>query len=725
LGSPEPQSADRLRRQYSFGEFTLDLAGGFLRRGADEVALRPKPFEVLVYLVEHHGRLVTKGELTEAVWPDTAVMDNSLAQCLVEIRRALGDDSQQLIRTVARRGYLFTAPVATPVVEFPRSPASTEAARGPVPLSPEPATGTLRKRHVIIGAFALLGLIAVALPLVWPTRTGEQQLTYTQITNFTDSAVSPALSPDGKMLAFIRSDNWWLTPDQIYVKLLPSGEPVQLTRDPRPKYGLAFSPDGSRITYTVAGPWSTYVVSPLGGEPTLLLTNSSGVTWLDRRRILFSEVNPPRSTHMGVVTALEDRSEQRTIYFPQDERGMVHLSYASPDRKWALALEMNPVWQPCRLIPLDGSSSGRQVGPKGSCTSAAWSPDGKWMYFGVEITGSHHLWRQRFPDGQPEQITFGPTEEGGVAVAPDGRSLITSIGMRQSALWIHDAHGDRALSSQGYVTHPESTGMSGTIPIFSRDGKSIFYLKSESPGAPTELWRTDVALGKSENALPGIFMVEFDVSDDAKEVLYSVRPPGKPLQLWVGTLDRRSPPQLISTSGEDSPYFGSDGRIVYRTFDGTNYYLAQVNRDGSGRSNVVPYPIGNILSMSPDRHWITTAGTIPGVGGGTFAVPLAGGAPRRICSGCPVTWSLDGKALYLFLRKSSLTDPGKTRVVPLQPGEILPKMPASGMRALDEPDLFPGSYLIDAYGISPGPDPSVYAYVKTTMHRNLFRIPLR
>ena len=228
--------------------------------------------------------------------------------------------------------------------------------------------------------------------------------------------MSPALSPDGKMLAFIRSDNWWLTPDQIYVKLLPDGEPVQITHDSRPKYGLAFSPDGSRIVYTVF-PWSTYVVSPLGGEPTLLLTNSSGVTWLDQRRILFSEVNPPRSVHMGVVTALEDRSEQRTIYFPQDERGMVHLSYASPDRKWVLVLEMNPVWQPCRVVPLDGRSAGRQVGPKGRCTSAAWSPDGKWMYFGVEVDGNHHLWRQRFPDGQPEQITSGPTEEEGVAVA--------------------------------------------------------------------------------------------------------------------------------------------------------------------------------------------------------------------------------------------------------------------------------------------------------------------
>jgi hypothetical protein len=171
--------------------------------------------------------------------------------------------------------------------------------------------------------------------------------------------------------------------------------------------------------------------------------------------------------------------------------------------------------------------------------------------------------------------------------------------------------------------------MPGTVPVFSRDGRSLFYLKSESPGTRTELWRTDVASGRSEKALPGVFIVEFDVSDDAKEVLYSVRAPGKPLQLWLGTLDRRSPPQLISRSGDDSPYFGLDGRIVYRSFDGTNYYLSQMNRDGSGRSNVVPYPVGNIISMSPDRHWITTAGSIPAVGGGTFAVPLTGGAPRR------------------------------------------------------------------------------------------------
>ena len=73
MSNAEPRSAERSRRRYSFGEFTLDLEGGALTRGGEEITLRPKSFEVLTYLVEHHGQLVTKSAIVEAVWPDTAV----------------------------------------------------------------------------------------------------------------------------------------------------------------------------------------------------------------------------------------------------------------------------------------------------------------------------------------------------------------------------------------------------------------------------------------------------------------------------------------------------------------------------------------------------------------------------------------------------------------------------------------------------------------------------
>ncbi len=177
-----------------------------------------------------------------------------------------------------------------------------------------------RRSWKIRGSLVLGALAVVSLILVRLNPPARHETSYAQITNFTDSAVAPALSPDGRMVAFYRSNSWFHTPDQIYVKMLPNGEPVQLTHDPRLKYGLAFSPDGSRIAYTVEQGWKTFTVSPLGGDPSLLLSNAAGLTWLDERRVLFSAIQT--GAHMGIVTALENRSEYRELYFPQHERAM-------------------------------------------------------------------------------------------------------------------------------------------------------------------------------------------------------------------------------------------------------------------------------------------------------------------------------------------------------------------------------------------------------------------
>jgi DNA-binding winged helix-turn-helix (wHTH) protein len=92
-----------------FDRFTLDLARGTLRMGADEIALRPKAFDVLRQLAENAGRLVLKEDFHEAVWPGIAVTDDSLVQCIRELRQVLGDEDHRLIKTVSRRGYLLDA----------------------------------------------------------------------------------------------------------------------------------------------------------------------------------------------------------------------------------------------------------------------------------------------------------------------------------------------------------------------------------------------------------------------------------------------------------------------------------------------------------------------------------------------------------------------------------------------------------------------------------------
>lgn len=731
-----------------FEDVEIDLSKFEVRRAGRRVRLEKQPFDLLLLLLKKHGDLVPRKEIADSLWgPDVFVeTDRSINNAVRKIRLALRDDPEhpRFIETVSGRGYRFIAAVSLSSESQPES------------ISEQTVSGnghdTLAKKDSVVLAAATdnpvnaggdkqlagkntvkwIGLVVVAFLLVpttiWELRqksdprkgpTELRQLTYTQITNFTDSAVSPALSPDGRMVAFYRSDNWFLTPDQIYVKLLPNGEPVQLTNDPRLKYGLAFSPDGSRIAYTTYSAelndeWKTYTVPSLGGQPTLLFSNAAGLTWLDQRRVLFSEIE--MGVHMGVVTALENRLEYRKLYFPQHQRMMAHYSHASPDRQWAIVIEMDPIWQPCRLISLLGSSESRQVGPQGQCTSAAWSPDGKWMYFGAEVEGIHHLWRQHFPDGQPEPITFGPTEEDGLTMAPDGRSIITSIGLHESALWIHDKQGDRALSSEGYV-NPLS-------PRFSRNGKLLYFLmRHDLSSSSNELWREDLQAGKSEAVLPGLSMAEYDVSNDGKQVVFSTQPRGKPSQLWLAELDESSPPRMITSRGERAPHFGSDAQIIFQFTDGKANYVGQIRTDGSERSKLFPYPISAIGTISPDQRWITADVPLPD-SGVIMAIPIGGGSSKRICTWCSVDWSPDGKFFYVGLAPNSHRTRGTTLALPVTAGETLPNLPPWGIRRPEDAKVVPGAHLLDGWFLSPGPDPLTFAYVKTTMHRNLYRIPV-
>jgi DNA-binding winged helix-turn-helix (wHTH) protein/tetratricopeptide (TPR) repeat protein len=147
----------------SFGDFSLDLERGTLWHGPEEVKLRPKVYEALRYLVENPNRLVPKDELMKALWPDSFVTDDSLVQCFVELRRALGDQAQALLKTVPRRGYIFTADVADGGRPAgPDAPAATAPA-----LLPRRGVYT----WTLLAVVALAAIAYSALALRGPRRT--------------------------------------------------------------------------------------------------------------------------------------------------------------------------------------------------------------------------------------------------------------------------------------------------------------------------------------------------------------------------------------------------------------------------------------------------------------------------------------------------------------------------------------------------------------------------
>jgi WD40 repeat protein len=529
------------------------------------------------------------------------------------------------------------------------------------------------------------------------------------------------------MVAFFRGGGYFQGTGQVYVKLLPDGESKQLTNDPHPKYGPAFTPDGSRVAYTAIVPkppiFETWTVPVLGGPIARLMPNSAGLSWYGTDRIVFSEIMDGALVHMGVKTARENRTDEREVYFPSHERGMAHYSYPSPDQHSILLVEMDRqgTWQRCRVVPMDGSSAGTQVGPQGECIAGAWSPDNRWMYFNVAVDGSSHLWRQRVPDGIPEQITFGPTEEEGLAMGPDGKYLITSIGVRQSSVFIHDPSGDHPVSVEGSVTAPK----------LSPDGKRLYYLVRKSNSAEAvELWSRDLASGKSDPLLTGQRIRDYDISPDQTKAAFTARSGGSS-QIFLAPLDRSSPPRLVINNGYDVSFGGGEkGTLIFLQLEEKAGHLARTQADGSRLEHLLDTPVIEKQGVSPDGEWVAVGG-VAGEGQalasnvrGEMAVSTRDRSSRSICKGqCRVRWSSDGKYLYVSTAERATTSGGRTFVIPMPRGFALADLPRPEVDAASDEELAHIQVIRQAR-ISPGVDPQNYAFEISAFQGNLFRIPL-
>ena len=604
-----------------------------------------------------------------------------------------------------------------------------------------------RSRTWIAPAIVGAGFCAliIAIPLFWPRLTRKESvetpsLRWEQLTNFNDSAEIPALSRDGKLVAFLRGPGSFgssTNTGQIWLKSLPDGEPFQITKTAFRKQTINFSQDGGRVYFTqIEGPftWNTYELPLVGGqEPKLFMANATGLSWIGNDRVLFSTIST--GVHMKLSTSNTSRTDERDIYVPLDHmHGMVHRSALSPDGKWVLLVEMDSAWwNQCRVVPFDGSSAGRQVGPKGSCTWAQWSPDGKWMYFTVDTwTAGSHVWRQQFPYGAPQQLTpSGASEEEGLAIMPDGKSFITTAGMQQSAIWLHDdATGDKQITSEGYAF----------FPTLSPDGKKVYYLRRVTGSHSYfsgELWVSDVATGAAERILPGLVLTHFSISQDGKKVVFATEQGQARSGIWVGWLDRTQAPRQLTFGGEYRAFFGRPGQILYQGTQ-TSPKIMSIDEDGNGQVAVSNLDIMQLQSVSPDGRWALVGVTPPGGHGDRnsmfLAVPLEGGAPITVCDSCTfgfgiarssaplLSWSLDGKWVYVSLRPFPFSS-SKTAAIPIRPGAA-PSAFTKGFASEADFENVPGARLINQGDISSGMSPGYFVSKRVSAKANLFRIYL-
>jgi DNA-binding winged helix-turn-helix (wHTH) protein/Tol biopolymer transport system component len=693
---------------YEFEGFRLDTALQVLVSPAGEaVALPSRAFATLRYLVERAGETVDKSALMAKVWPTTVVAENNLNQCILALRKTFGESAgeRRFILTIPGRGFKFVAPVRV----VPRGHA---AAAERVAQSPLAAPGSQQGARWLAAGLVIAALAAGLWLWLGHTHPVTDPAEYLPLTDVTDTAVAPVLSPDGRMLAFIRNGSVFRGKGQVWVKALPDGEPLQLTHAAGEVWAPAFSPDGAKVAYTAIdhrrGTWDTWTV-PVDGktEATELLPNAQGLTFIGAREVLYSEFDVGQ--HLSVATSSEDRSLHREVYSPVHERGMAHFSYLSPDRKSVLVAEMGPsgAFGRCRVVPFSGANLGYAVGPPDSaCMSAAWSPDGAWMYFSAIAPSGVHLWRERFPHGVAQQITFGPTQEQSVFATADG-SLLTAIGLTLSNLWLHDAQGERPLTTEG----------TAYAPWLSADGRHVYFISARVGRGSVPLIRLEVATGKRETLFPGFNVFGYDVSPDEHQAVFTT-PGDHETLIWLAPLDRHAPPVLL-VHGADEPAFGG-GYVYFRRIGEHANYLHRIRTDGSGDTQLLPDPIIEFFDAAPDGKAVLVTRPSADTIVDTWAVPIDSPSLARVInrSYSPSRWSSDGKTLYVGLNvqeRVALT--GSTAALPTGPDDL----PLSTLMAADtKAPLVP--YQVPY--VAMGPDPSVYVFIKSEMRQNIYRIPL-
>jgi DNA-binding winged helix-turn-helix (wHTH) protein len=262
--------------RYRFGPFLLEPAIRRLLHDSAEITLPPKAFDILVLLVRARDRVLSKQELLDAVWPDTAVTENTLTQRIKEIREALEDDAQEprFVRTVSRVGYRFVAEVTEVSVADAAASLPAEAAPAVASLRPSFDRRDSNAGGRPHGARTAWAVYAAAITIVvlgglaiWfgvpssPARVGDEPR-HQLVSTFDGNHRSATFSPDGRMLAFRREA---AGVPQVWIKSITAGSPVQITFGDVAAGRPRWSPRADQILFERRdhGIWS---VPPLGGE---------------------------------------------------------------------------------------------------------------------------------------------------------------------------------------------------------------------------------------------------------------------------------------------------------------------------------------------------------------------------------------------------------------------------------------------------------------------------
>ncbi|MBL8171941.1 MAG: PD40 domain-containing protein [Acidobacteria bacterium] len=686
---------------YEFGEFCLKVADRQLKRNGAPVALTPKLFDLLVFLLENSGRAISKDELLNKVWPDSFVSEENLSRHISMLRKTLGEDSggQRCIETLPKFGYRFAEqvrriegpaepiPAQTPIAlsNLPGELASNDAlAKEIFPIDPpamsrpaaveenlfpteleqnfSPAIPAPAKRRnsivlaaLVLSLIALLAAIFVIYRLTRQSSDSAENAATPKIAPFTSYVNRenyPAFSPDDKMLAFTWDGQQGNNID-IYVKLLDAETPLRLTTDPAADISPTWSPDGRFLAFVrifADGKAGIYLVPTLGGPERELVTDiwSAGtavpagrLAWSpDSKFLVFAGRTDQAETQLHLFLYDFEKQEKRQLTnSSEDDR----MPVFSPDGKTlAFIRGLDEIY----VMPAAGAAPRQLTFDNRRIFGLAWLAQGNELIFSSARAGNPTLWKVAATGGTPQALTPGGEQVGNLAISHDGKRLAYVQNIRDSNIWQLEVP-----DSQSPPKAPTPLIVSTRLemqPGFSSDGKHIAFVSTRSGWR--EIWMSDSA-GHNLVQLTrfnGPFVGSPKFSPDGKQIAFDCTAENDQRDIYVVGITGGTPRRLTTDNANESePFWSHDGQWIYFCLGLQDSEQIWKIPAAGGAAVQVTQRGGRHSAESPDGKYLyfSRKPDEPGI----WRKPTAGGEEKLILpQGRTGNWAIGEQGIYVI-----------------------------------------------------------------------------
>lgn len=624
--------------------------------------LEPKAFDVLVMLMSHAPRLVTKQEILDAIWKGTAVTDNALTRVVAQLRRAIGDDAREAkyLETVPTRGYRWIAPVQTV--------AGADVKVGPyIKGEREEAAPQVNGRRIrLVAGLAVLLLVTGVVYGVLRMRPGGLPIPISarQLTLSAGLDAFPALSVDGGRLAYSsdRSGSF-----EIFVRPVDGGVERPLTSDGQQNIQAAWSPDGRVLAYHSMRRGGIWVMPIDGGAAKQVSPFGSRPAWSPDGRQLAFQSQPAADIAPNAWGA------------------------TLPSTIWIVDIAVPSTMLRVSGAPRPLTARGR---PAGGHSAPAWSDDGRHVAFATSGFAILQIWGIEARGGEPFLLSgsvmpaYDPVylrERGDlvftgggvvwrVALGRDGRASTSPTpflpmgveGARHlsaaangrvvmSGLSLQSSLGSVAVDREGRLTSAPRTLTNDTrrrnsLPAFSPDGSRVAVTSSLRGGQP-DIWLIN-ADGSGLAQLtthPGADQQPSWLPDSRRVLFKALR--GGRVGLWEIDVETRRERAVVDVGAiadlrlqfglPEEAQISPDGtRVVYAAFDARTTTKALWVKPLAGGEAVrltSGDPPTGFPAWSPDGQWIA-CDVREGTSSEIAVVPASGGTPRRLTDARGHSW---------------------------------------------------------------------------------------